>query len=332
MRTKTMLAVFCSICAILFSNYSFAAGKINRVKKAEEFMIAKMSSQAETLLWQEVNENPTNAKAHLLLGVINLSKGNNWEADQRFQAAINYNAGFSSAVAEDYVVHATMNFDRNDLDKTNGFLNKAVAYNHGYRKIIAQRLYKATKYDNGELQGNMLLLALTFNDDPNSKREMAQNYIKFAKNANNNEKAMNLLETGLKFAGDESFKKELLNLYVAVVNDESYKEDFREKYRQKVKELGGEKLYASLLPNYKEVGFGELHVSCKAGEYTHEWIVFPDNAHCNFSSPDYNYYIVLPDGREFKDGPNVTLPGKIKKVKLKAITDQPDITIKITAN
>jgi tetratricopeptide (TPR) repeat protein len=57
------------------------------VKKAKEFLDAGMFDQAITLLKQEVQSDPKNAEAHLLLGIGYLGSGANAQAEQELNTA-----------------------------------------------------------------------------------------------------------------------------------------------------------------------------------------------------------------------------------------------------
>ena len=56
----------------------------SNVDKAKEFMQAGMYPQAIALLEKEINDNPTNAKAHFELGICYVNQNSYNSADERF--------------------------------------------------------------------------------------------------------------------------------------------------------------------------------------------------------------------------------------------------------
>jgi tetratricopeptide (TPR) repeat protein len=67
--------------------FLIACGSSKEVKRAREFIDARMFDQAIVLLNQEIQQNPKNAEAHMLLGECYLGKGMSGQAEQEFNTA-----------------------------------------------------------------------------------------------------------------------------------------------------------------------------------------------------------------------------------------------------
>src|SRR5581483_7061420 len=70
------------------------------VAKAKEFLDAGMFDQAAILLKQEIQTNPKNAEAHMLLGVTYLGLGQSSAADQEFNTAFVLDEGLKPAASK----------------------------------------------------------------------------------------------------------------------------------------------------------------------------------------------------------------------------------------
>jgi tetratricopeptide (TPR) repeat protein len=96
LRTTTL-----SICVLVLGAL-FGCGS-NKVDKAGEHAAAGRYQQAIPLLEQEINENPTNAKAHFLLGKCKLAIGDIPGARNCFHRAKRLDSGLSKDVEQELV-------------------------------------------------------------------------------------------------------------------------------------------------------------------------------------------------------------------------------------
>ena len=98
---KTMLrkSVLIILLGLIIPTMALAGGNM---KKAKEFMQAGMYPQAIDLFSQEINDSPTKAEAHFLLGVCYIYTQNLPQADERFSSAVKLQPDYGYQIGEKY--------------------------------------------------------------------------------------------------------------------------------------------------------------------------------------------------------------------------------------
>lgn len=137
----------------------------NAMNKAEEFMEAGMFVQAVALLEKKIMDSPTNAKAHLLLGMCNLSLGKLREAENSFKSAIQLKPELGNKIGNDLLKFATKaSFE--DKSKIFQTVSMAINYEPSLKKDAA--LYyvdRATKAQSTKETIDLLQVATSFDNN-----------------------------------------------------------------------------------------------------------------------------------------------------------------------
>ena len=105
---------------------------------AEDFMAAGMFEQAAALLEQEVLDSPTNAEAHLLLGLTNLSMGYSRSAEGNFQSAVRLDPALGERIGERLLDLAQRTADPGP--GTRRLLDTAIRYDPSLRDRVGEVL------------------------------------------------------------------------------------------------------------------------------------------------------------------------------------------------
>ena len=135
------------------------------VEKAEEFMKAGMFVQASALLEKEIMDSPTNAKAHFLFGMCNLSLGNLGEAEISFKRAIQLKPELGIEIGKD-LLKLGKNIPVQDKSKTFQTLSMAISYDPSLKNEAA-RYYAdlATRAQSIKETIELLRTAMSFDSD-----------------------------------------------------------------------------------------------------------------------------------------------------------------------
>jgi tetratricopeptide (TPR) repeat protein len=171
-----------------------ACGSSKEVKRAREFIDARMFDQAIVLLNQEIQQNPKNAEAHMLLGECYLGKGVFGQAEQEFNTATLLDKDLTSQVSKDCYALGK------DLAKGN--------------KTNAHRaLMMAVKYDSS-LEKDEQFYFLTYvdtEDDQGTRMDTAKKYLTLFPTGSNAAQAAYQLAEGLDSYGDRKQAKIYFN-------------------------------------------------------------------------------------------------------------------------
>jgi len=135
------------------------------VEKAEEFMKAGMFIQASALLEKEIMDSPTNAKAHFLFGMCNLSLGNLKKAENSFKSAIQLNPELGVKIGKDLLKFGK-NIPVQDKSKIFQTLSMAISYDPSLKNEAA-RYYAdlATRAQSIKETIELLQTAMSFDSD-----------------------------------------------------------------------------------------------------------------------------------------------------------------------
>ena len=208
------------------------------VEKAEEFMKAGMFVQASALLEKEIMDSPTNAKAHFLFGMCNLSLGNLGEAEISFKRAIQLKPELGIEIGKD-LLKLGKNIPVQDKSKTFQTLSMAISYDPSLKNEAAryyadlatraqsiketiELLRTAMSFDSdirssassllmekagiaakaGKLEESYAAIAVATSLDPSLKNEAARYYADLATRAQSIKETIELLRTAMSFDSD----------------------------------------------------------------------------------------------------------------------------------
>ena len=132
------------ILILCFSFCIFGCGSSD-VKKAKEFITAGMYQQAVNPLRNRIDEKPTDAEAHFLLGTCFVYLGKKRMADERFDSAIRIKADYKSNVATEYKKAGYGHLQEGKIDRSVELFNKAINYEPSMKKDIALEYEKYGK-------------------------------------------------------------------------------------------------------------------------------------------------------------------------------------------
>jgi tetratricopeptide (TPR) repeat protein len=103
MRRKILLKIFITVTSIITLVSVSNAFWDRDVKNAKEFMQAGMYPQAIDILDKRINDKPTDAEAHVLLGICYIKTGKIKNADERFASAVRLNSGYDYKSISQYI-------------------------------------------------------------------------------------------------------------------------------------------------------------------------------------------------------------------------------------
>ena len=135
---------------------------------AEDFMAAGMFEQAAALLEQEVLDSPTNAEAHLLLGLTNLSMGYSRSAEGNFQSAVRLDPALGERIGERLLDLAQRTADPGP--GTRRLLDTAIRYDPSLRdRVVDLMLTEADSLARvGNLDESQDIVAFAASIEPNA--------------------------------------------------------------------------------------------------------------------------------------------------------------------
>lgn len=116
------------------------------VDKAREFVQAGMYPQAIALLTKKIDEKPTNAEAHFLLGVCFINTGKPAGGEEEFRKAVTFKSDFGRNIGKEFVNAAKANlFKKSPIPLTRHLFLKAIEYEPSLRQSIAKELFTEGK-------------------------------------------------------------------------------------------------------------------------------------------------------------------------------------------
>ena len=188
MKRRIIVSLFVSmfVCASVCQAGFLGSG---RIKKAQEFERAQMMTQAISTLQEEINENPTNAEAHLLLGEYylrtgdgaaherfasalalnsknaskisglymaggkgNLQKGNPGNAKELFLKAVSIDSSLKTGIAKDFQTQGKAHLQMNAAKNANSYFKEASYFDSSLNPAICDDFYNAGKSHNDDKQ------------------------------------------------------------------------------------------------------------------------------------------------------------------------------------
>lgn len=154
MIRKPLLFSAVSVVLCLFLTNPAHAFFNSDIKKAKDFIQAGMYPQAIEQLNKRINEEPTDAEAHLSLGQCYAHQGNWGQAEQRFNSAVKLDPGMKPGVGKIYKDLAYSNLKSNNLSSAESNYSKAVGYDASlasseFQKQLGYRYLKLATESSG---------------------------------------------------------------------------------------------------------------------------------------------------------------------------------------
>lgn len=151
----------------------------NSTNKAKEFMAANMYEQAIALLEQEIQKNPKNADAHLLLGECKLVTGRLSEAQGSFKSATVLKPDLGMKIGEVAISAAKTALREQKHNQGMQIMSLAKKYDPKISKIISEIcIDKAQKlFGTNMISEGMLFLKYSLSQDSSKKIEISNSLL-----------------------------------------------------------------------------------------------------------------------------------------------------------
>lgn len=179
----------CGLVAVMF----LSGCRSSNVKKAEDHMAAGMYKQAIALIEEEINDKPTNAKAHYLLGKCYLATGDFREAEKSFDRAVRLNSDLRKDVGQAILEHG----------KERRLLELAVHYDPSIKQEVARKCLaearKSTPSDPRGTQGAVEMVELAVGFDPGARQSAAGVLLELAKRSPDDHELSSVLERAVSY-------------------------------------------------------------------------------------------------------------------------------------
>jgi len=336
------LMTFMIAVVIMAAGVSQAAEKkCSSVGDAEDRWNFNMKSEALACLDEIITADPANAKAHFLKGKYCFATGNYGCARERF-AAGPVKAKYANEIAGLYKSAGDARLNAGDVKQAEEFYLEAGNYNSAISKETADNLFAQGKAAEND---NFLYLAGRLN--PALKQAIGDYYYDLSKAAlktedkirykgkaaeHDNRRVVEYKEDCCnqgRFHLDRA--KELAKTPGKEKVTAERKASARDYFRQCQGEAGVA-LVEQELPVERIYQPGTYIFSLKSGEQTESWITFPSGvtSNWNLDSPDGKFQAIYDDGEIVNLWSATSLPRNKYKFRLRAVTDQPAITMVVS--
>jgi len=274
-RSVVFLITLFLTLALAIPSYAFFDSAVD---KAEDFLKAKMVPQAIKVLEKEINEDPTNAEAHFLLGQCYLKEGRFRQAEERFESATALKSKYKDKVGQIYHSEGKDALQSGNTRKARILLDQAIKHQPSLKIGIAQ-----TCLDRGHTD-----LAIHFN--PSLQSQVCASLMDKAEKASD-ETCTGLYEKAARYCdkNSEISKKageRLLGISKSL-NGKRYKE-----YRK----AAGK--FIDVPPDYKVYENGKSKVfRLTEDQESDHYIRLQKEQMVSFHGPDHNYGIKFRSGK-----------------------------------
>ena len=320
MKTKyTRILLFHVILFIMFGSSSCIILNPD-VHQAKEFMQVGMYSNAIELLNKRINENPSDAEAHLLLGECYLNQRDYGRAKDQFDNALTLNSNLSKKIGWVYKKAGDKANNAYQTEAAANLYREAIIYLPDLKEQILKETYEQGMQDfaNGDYESADHRFFLATSLDQTLKKEVSDLYFSFGKNADE-ELCATLFRKAKKYGDhhDHEIGEFLLEI--------AYSKNSEVEIQKWRKEAS---LYIKVPPDYKECVLGSNPFSLKKGELSKFWFRIPQGKKLVVSIYSYkNTYEVL--NRDFEGNIRIYRIWKGEKLPSNLF---PDIKIKALEN
>jgi len=156
------------LCLLYSIGLASIAGPVyaGDVDKAKEYISAQMYKQAVILLKKAIDNKPTNAQAHYLLGKVYLLTEKYGEANVEFERAIVLKSSYADSVARTHKEVGDSALKKNNLPLAKNIYGEAISYDPSLKSKIATALFKEgdikLKSGGGSFADDLLSTAVSF--------------------------------------------------------------------------------------------------------------------------------------------------------------------------
>lgn len=257
---------FYVILLIMFSG-SYCAVLNQDVRKAKDFMEVGMYSQAIELLNKRINENPSDAEAHLLLGECYLNQGDYLKAKGQFDNALQLNSNLSNRIGLLYKKSGDKANDTSQMEAALNLYQEAISYHPNLKEQIIKEAYEQgmRDFDIGEydLADHRFSLAASF--DKTLNKEFSTLFFDLGKNVDE-ELCISLFRKAKRYSNHHNQEIGEILLKIAYSKDSEVE---IQKWRKEASH------YIEVPPDYKECIIGSNPFRLKKGEKSKFWFRIP---------------------------------------------------------
>jgi len=179
----------------------------NAVDKAEDFLKAKMVPQAIEVLEKEINEDPTNAEAHFLLGQCYLKEGRFQHAEERFESAAALQSKYKQQVGEAFYDACLQYKQAGDTRMAVAAFNKASTYKPSLKAKGYDFFLDLSQKVSGSEKESYLDQALLYAKNQDQRKKVAKEYLYLAVPSWPGSRADALKTKAASIVGDEAVSK-----------------------------------------------------------------------------------------------------------------------------
>jgi tetratricopeptide (TPR) repeat protein len=246
---------------------SYCAVLNQDVKEAKNFMEMGMYSQAIELLNKRINENPSDAEAHLLLGECYLNQGDYLKAKGQFDNALKLNSNLSNRIGLLYKKYGDNANDTSQMEAALNLYQEAISYHLNLKEQIIKEVYDQgmMDFDRGEydLADHRFSLAASFDNTLN--KEFSALFFDLGKNLDE-ELCISLFRKAKRYSNHHNQEIGEILLKIAYSKDSEVE---IQKWRKEASH------YIEIPPDYKELIIGSNPFRLKKGEKSKFWFRIP---------------------------------------------------------
>jgi len=328
---KKLMTFMIAVVVLAAAVSQAAEKKCSSVGDAEDRWNFNMKSEAMNCLDEIIAADPANAKAHFLKGKYCFATGNYGCASERFSAGP-VRAKYANEIAGLYKSAGDARLNAGDVKQAEGFYLEAGNYNPALAKETADSLFAQ-----GKATGKDSFLYLAGRLNPGLKQAIGDYYYGQSKSATGAEGKVNNLAKAAEYDNTKTneYQENRENLGRFHLEEarkwarKPSKEKVANEHKALAKKYLGEAVVERELPVERIYQPGTYTFSLKNGEQTESWITFPSGvtSNWNLDSPDGKFQAIYDDGEVVNLWSATTLPRNKYKFKLRAVTDQPAITM-----
>jgi tetratricopeptide (TPR) repeat protein len=175
------------------------------VREAKDFMEVGMYSQAIELLNKRINENPSDAEAHLLLGECYLNQGDYLKAKGQFDNGLKLNSNLSKRIGLLFKKSGDKANDTSQIEAALNLYQEAIFYHPNLKEQIIKEVYEQgmQDFDRGEydLADGRFYLATSF--DKTLSKEFSTLFFNLGKNVDE-DLCISLFRKAKKYSNDHN--------------------------------------------------------------------------------------------------------------------------------
>jgi len=307
---KRILALFLVAGLLLaFSTSTFAWGE---VKKAKEFMAAKMFHQAVAILEKQIIDKPTDTEAHYQLGICYINQQNFSGADERFASAVALDSEYGHKIGDEWKKAGDSAFSSGSDNQASGLYAKAIQYQPNLRSGIVQSAFSQGKtyLAKGKYDFADSKFRVATSLDSSISGQISTMYFELGNKADE-DNCVGFYDRAAHW--DSGHNKQIGERYLAISKSEEKKAEIQKWRKEAAK-------YIKVPPDYKIYQPGKYSFILNSGEFTDQYIMFPPGKYRFDITSDINDFELYFDDGEVILSTADKVPKKSRyKFKVKAL-------------